>query len=175
MQATSTISIVVMGVQGIGKSTIGRRLAERLGVRFVEGDRLHSERNIERMAAGTPLTDEDRVPWLHAVGEQLTAHVSDGGAVVACSALRREYREIIREHDPAVYFVEPWAPIELVRERVGSRTHEYMPASLLQSQYDTLEPLDADERGIRVSVTAEPDTIVDAVVADLPPKTGRDE
>lgn len=175
MSIGSTVSIVVMGVQGIGKSTIGRMLAQRLGVDFVEGDRLHPERNIELMAAGTPLTDDDREPWLHAVGEALTAHADDGGAVVACSALRREYRDIIRQHDPLVYFVDPWAPIEVVRERVGARTHEYMPASLLQSQYDTLEPLGDDERGIRVSATVEPDEIVDAVLAEYRSQTGRDE
>ena len=173
MQAEATTSIVVMGVQGIGKSTIGRMLAERLGVRFVDGDELHSPRNVELMASGTPLSDDDRGPWLRAVGETLAAHTSSGGVVVACSALRREYRDLIREHDPLVYFVEPWGPIELVRERVGSRTHEYMPPSLLQSQYDTLEPLAADERGIRVSVTAEPDEIVDAVVTDYRLQTGR--
>ncbi|MDQ0642213.1 gluconokinase [Microbacterium murale] len=173
MNAGSTTSIVVMGVQGIGKSTIGKMLAERLGVRFVDGDELHSPQNVELMAAGTPLSDEDREPWLHAVGETLAAHAD--GVVVACSALRREYRDLIREHDPRVYFVEPWGPIELVRERVGSRTHEYMPASLLQSQYDTLEPLAADERGIRVSVTADPDAIVDAVLADYLPQKGQAE
>lgn len=175
MAAGSTVSIVVMGVQGIGKSTIGRMLAERLGVEFVDGDDLHSPHNVELMAAGTPLSDEDRGPWLHAVGETLTAHADAGGAVVACSALRREYRDLIREHDPTVYFVEPWGPIELVRERLGTRTHEYMPASLLQSQYDTLEPLAAEERGIRVSVTAGPSEIVDDVVIDYLSQTGQDE
>lgn len=175
MQAEATTSIVVMGVQGIGKSTIGRMLAERLDVRFVDGDELHSPRNVELMASGTPLSDDDREPWLHAVGEMLAAHTGSGGVVVACSALRREYRDLIREHDPLVYFVEPWGPIELVRERVGSRTHEYMPPSLLQSQYDTLEPLAADERGIRVSVIAEPEDIVDAVVTDYRSQTGPHE
>ncbi|WP_426181668.1 gluconokinase [Microbacterium sp. TWP3-1-2b2] len=172
MGTGSPTSIVVMGVQGIGKSTIGRMLAQRLGARFIDGDELHSPRNVELMASGTPLSDEDRVPWLHAVGEALAAHEDGDGVVVACSALRREYRDLIRGHEPLVYFVEPWGPIELVRERVGSRTHEYMPASLLQSQYDTLEPLAADERGIRVSVTAEPDEIVDVVASDYRSQTG---
>lgn len=166
MAAGSNVSVVVMGVQGIGKSTIGRMLAKRLDVAFIEGDELHSAHSIALMAAGTPLTDDDREPWLHAVGEALAASAADGGAVLACSALRREYRDLIREHDPLVYFVEPRGPIELVRERVASRTHEYMPASLLPSQYDTLEPLAADERGIRVSVTATAGVIVDQVLAD---------
>lgn len=160
-------TIVVMGVQGIGKSTIGRLLGERLGVPFVDGDRLHPERNVESMAAGIPLTDADREPWLHIVGETLLAHRQEGGVVVACSALRRAYRDLIRSHDPGVYFVEPWGPIDLIAERVGARTHEYMPATLLQSQYDTLEPLGDGELGVRVSVAQTPDAIVDAVIADL--------
>ncbi|MFB7251657.1 gluconokinase [Microbacterium sp. NPDC056234] len=160
-------TVVVMGVQGIGKSTIGRLLAQRLGVPFVDGDGLHPERNVESMAAGIPLTDADREPWLHIVGETLVAHKPDGGVVVACSALRRAYRDLIRSHDPDVYFVEPWGPIELVAERVGARTHEYMPAALLQSQYDTLEPLGEDEHGVRMSVIESPEAIVDGVAADL--------
>src|SRR5690606_27230771 len=137
----------------------------RLGMPFVDGDRLHPPRNIELMASGVPLDDEDREPWLHRVGEALAAH-RDGGVVVACSALKREYRDILRSYAPGVYFVEPWGPIELVRERVESRTHEYMPAELLQSQYDTLEPLASDEFGVRVSVEPAPERIVDQVLAD---------
>jgi len=166
MTKAAAVSVVVMGVQGIGKSTIGRLLAERLGVPFIDGDRLHPSSNIELMAAGTPLTDADREPWLHTVGTTLSEHAATGGVVVACSALRRRYRDLIRGHDPLVYFVEPWGPIELVAERIGARTHEYMPASLLQSQYDTLEDLADDEHGIRVSVVASPEEIVDNVVAD---------
>lgn len=155
-----------MGVQGIGKSTIGRLLADRLDVAFIDGDALHSERNVDLMASGTPLTDADREPWLHAVGAVLVDHAAAGGVVVACSALRRSYRDLIREHDPLAYFVEPWGAIELVRERVRGRNHEYMPPALLQSQYDTLEPLAADERGIRVSVDSTPESIVADIVAD---------
>jgi len=165
MTAGSAASVVVMGVQGIGKTTIGRLLAERLRVPFIDGDALHSARSIELMASGIPLTDADREPWLHAVGEALAAGTATGGVVVACSALRRSYRDLIREHEPRAYFVEPWGPIELVRDRVGSRTHEYMPPQLLQSQYDALEPLAGDERGVRLSVLATPQEIVD-VVAD---------
>lgn len=169
MTARPSISIVVMGVQGIGKSTIGRMLADALGVAFIDGDALHSERNIELMASGTPLTDADREPWLHTVGEVLVENAAAGGVVVACSALRRSYRDLIREHDPLVYFVEPWASIELVRERVRKRNHEYMPPALLQSQYDTLEQLAADERGIRVSVESTPESIVADIVVDYCP------
>ena len=166
MTKQHAVSIVVMGTQGVGKSTVGRRLAEALGVAFVDGDDLHPERNIALMAAGTPLTDADREPWLHLVGGVLAERESSGGAVIACSALRRRYRDLIRAHVPHAYFVEPWGPIELVAERVGARDHEYMPATLLQSQYDTLEPLAADEDGIRVSVVSTPEEIVDIVLAD---------
>lgn len=163
------VSIVVMGVQGIGKSTIGEMLADQLDVAFVDGDTLHSDRNIELMASGTPLTDADRVPWLSKIGAVLT---SRAGVVVACSALRRSYRDLLRTHSPMLYFVEPWGPIELVRERVGARTHEYMPPALLQSQYDALEPLTGDERGIRVSVQATPKEIIAEVASDYLAQTG---
>lgn len=165
MTEEQAVSIVAMGTQGVGKSTVGRSLAEALGVAFIDGDDLHPAHNIALMAAGTPLTDADREPWLHTVGETLAEHASSGGAVVACSALRRRYRDLIRGHVPGVYFVEPWGPMELIAERVAARDHEYMPATLLQSQYDTLEPLADDEDGIRVSVVATPAEIVDDVIA----------
>lgn len=163
------VPVVVMGVQGIGKSTIGSLLAARLGLPFVDGDRLHPPRNIELMAAGIPLQDEDREPWLRSVGEVLAAHPD--GVVVACSALKREYRDILRSYATDLYIVEPWGPIEVVQERVRSRTHDYMPPELLQSQYDTLEPLAADERGIRVSIEPTPAEIVDRVAADYRART----
>lgn len=166
MGVTASVAIIVMGVQGIGKSTIGRLLAERLDVPFIDGDTLHSADNISLMASGTPLTDADREPWLHAVGETLIEHAASGGVVVACSALRRSYRDLIRTHAPQTYFVDPWAPIELIRERVQGRSHEYMPPELLESQYATLEPLADDEQGIRVSVVPAPDEIVAEICAD---------
>ena len=165
MEQDPTVSIVVMGVQGVGKTTIGTQLAERLGVPFIDGDRLHPPRNVELMASGHPLTDEDREPWLRRVGETLAEHRATGGLVIVCSALRRRYRDELRSFDPEAFFVELHGPMELVAERIGGRTHEYMPPALLQSQYDTLEPLAADERGMRVSIEPAPEVIVDEVLA----------
>lgn len=165
MEQDPTVSIVVMGVQGVGKTTIGTQLAERLGVPFIDGDRLHPPRNVELMASGHPLTDEDREPWLRRVGETLAEHRPTGGLVIVCSALRRRYRDALRSFDSEAFFVELYGPMELVAERIGKRTHEYMPPALLKSQYDTLEPLAADERGMRVSIEPAPEVIVDEVLA----------
>jgi carbohydrate kinase (thermoresistant glucokinase family) len=164
MASQPIVSIVVMGVQGVGKTTIGTLLAARLGVPFIDGDRLHPARNVELMASGHPLSDEDREPWLRRVGETLAAHRATGGLVIVCSALRRRYRDTLRGFDPEAFFVEPYGPIELVARRIGGRTHEYMPPALLQSQYDTLEPLADDERGMRVSVEPTPEVIVEQVL-----------
>lgn len=155
-----------MGVQGVGKSTIGEMLAARLGVPFIDGDSLHPPRNIEIMAAGMPLNDADREPWLHLVGETLVTHRGQGGVVVACSALKRRYRDLLRTHAPDLYIVEPWGEIDLVAQRVRARSHEYMPATLLRSQFDALEPLAPDERGIRVSIEQTPDRLVETIIVD---------
>ena len=155
---------MVMGVQGAGKSTIGTLLAERLGVDFVDGDRLHSEENIATMAAGTALTDAERLPWLQDVGRVLQSG-ADTGIVVVCSALKRDYRDLIREFVPNLFVVDPEGPMSLVAERISARQHEYMPPVLLQSQYDTLEPLEADEAGIVVDIRRTPHELIDEIVA----------
>lgn len=153
---------MVMGVQGAGKSTIGKLLAERLGVPFVDGDRLHSQANIERMAGGIALTDAERLPWLREVGSVLESG-RDGGIVVVCSALKREYRDLIRNAVPELFVVDPEGPMALVAERISERQHEYMPAGLLQSQYDTLEPLAPDECGITIDIRSTPEDLVELV------------
>lgn len=155
---------MVMGVQGAGKSTIGTLLAERLGIDFVDGDRLHSDENIAKMAAGVALTDAERLPWLQEVGAVLQAGRA-AGIVVVCSALKREYRDLIREFVPDLFVVDPEGPMELVAERISERHHEYMPPELLQSQYDTLEPLDADESGVTIDIRKTPEELID-IVAD---------
>lgn len=139
--------VVVMGVQGCGKSTIGALLAAALGIPFVDGDDLHSARNRELMGSGTALTDDDRLPWLRAIGARLADHADDG-VVIACSALRRSYRDLLRQYVPTVVFVHPHGPRDLVAARISARNHEYMPPSLLDSQYAVLEELDDGERGI---------------------------
>ncbi len=158
--------VVVMGVQGSGKSTIAAMLAERIGGRFVDGDRLHSAQNVAKMASGMPLTDADREPWLHTIGGVLDAGRADG-VVVVCSALRRSYRELLRADAPGTVFVHLHGDYELIASRVGARTHEYMPPGLLRSQFDSLEPLEHDEPGIALDVAATPEEIADAAMAYL--------
>ncbi len=158
--------IVVMGVQGSGKSTLAEQIAGRIGGRAVDGDRMHSEANVAKMAAGSPLTDEDRDPWLRAIGALLQAEREDG-IVVVCSALRRAYRDLLRSEAPGAVFVHLHGSFELISSRVNSRTHEYMPPALLRSQFDILEPLQPDEQGIALDVVASPAELTDEAVAYL--------
>jgi carbohydrate kinase (thermoresistant glucokinase family) len=146
--------IVVMGVSGSGKSLIGSGLAARRGWVFVDGDDLHPEANVAKMAAGIPLTDDDRWPWLDAVAATLAA--STGGIVVACSALRRAYRDRIRRAAPDVVFLELAGPRDLLWQRMTARPGHFMPASLLDSQLATLESLAPDEPGAVVSIEGAP-------------------
>ena len=147
-----------MGVSGCGKSTVGRLLAERLGVNFVEGDSLHSDRNVAKMAAGTPLTDADRHGWLQAVAEQLNNPTAQASGVVAsCSALKRIYRDLLRAGAPDLRFVFLHGDPALLAQRLGGRSGHYMPASLLQSQLDTLEPPGDDESPIRLDIALAPE------------------
>lgn len=161
-----TSPIVVMGVSGCGKSTVGALLAARLDVEFQDADELHPPANVAKMAAGIALDDDDRRPWLERVGAWLVAH-PDGG-VVACSALRRSYRDILRAHAPATIFVHLDANPDVLVARVSQRTDHFMPASLVASQLSTLEPLEPDEGGIVVDADAPLDDIVTSVVAQLP-------
>lgn len=163
MTGTPRPLVVVMGVSAAGKSTAGRLLAERLGTDYLDADDLHPTSNRAKMSAGTPLTDEDRMPWLDRVGDELAAR-STSGAVIACSALRRIYRDRIRARVPGVVFVHLHGSDELLAERAAARTDHFMPPSLLQSQLDTLEPLTPDEFGLTVDVAPPPDTIARAAV-----------
>ena len=145
--------VVVMGVSGSGKSTVGAALAERLQVPFLDADTLHPPGNITKMTAGQPLTDDDRYPWLDKVGEWLAEH-SDGG-VLSCSALKRRYRDQLRAHCANIEFLHLAGTPELIRSRIADRTGHFMPAELLRSQFDDLEPLGSDEHGVVVDLRAE--------------------
>jgi gluconokinase len=160
--------VVVMGVSGSGKSTVAVGIAQALGWAFAEGDDFHSEANKHKMASGLPLTDEDRWPWLRTIGAWMDDQLRAGrSAVVTCSALRRAYRDLLREGRPTVRFCELDAPEGLIAERLKVRRGHYMPPSLLPSQLATLEPLAADEPGVHVSVAATPEQIVRDALAAL--------
>ena len=156
-----------MGVTATGKSEVGMRLADRLDMAYIEGDQFHPEANIAKMSAGEPLTDADRRPWLETLARMLADNRESGVAtVLGCSALRRSYRDTLRGSMPsdAVGFVHLTASHDVLRTRMEHREH-FMPASLLQSQFDTLEPLDDDERGVVLDVDAPLEEVVDAAVA----------
>jgi gluconokinase len=144
--------IVVMGVSGCGKSTIGALIADRLAIPFVDADSLHPILNIEKMAAGIPLTDDDRWPWLATVGRVLADAGLGTGVVVACSALRRSYRDAIIAEAPATMFVHLSGTREVLASRLEGRSGHFMPMTLLDSQFATLEELQADEPGIVVDI-----------------------
>jgi gluconokinase len=154
-------AIVVMGVSGSGKTSIGEGVAARLGVPLLEGDQFHPKANIEKMSSGTPLTDDDRWPWLDAIAGAMRD--AENGVVVTCSALRRVYRDRLRARaGRPVLFVFLDGSKETIAARLADRKGHFMPPSLLQSQFATLEPPGADEPGIvRVSI----DPPVDAVIA----------
>lgn len=158
------VHLVVMGVSGTGKSTIAEGLQRRLGWEFLEGDSLHPRSNVEKMAAGTPLTDEDRAPWLQALAAWTGAEHAEGvSTVLTCSALRRRYRDLLTADAPGTFFVHLVGDPALIMGRMEGRQH-FMPASMLQSQIDTLEPLEADEVGRTFDVAEPPDVIVQQVL-----------
>jgi gluconokinase len=170
----SSLTLVVMGVSGVGKTTIARALVERTGWVFQEGDDLHPEANRAKMAAGTPLTDDDRRPWLERIAAWIGAQEAAGrGAVVTCSALRRRYRDLLRDGHPSVRFVYLQAAEKVLAERVADRHHEYMPPGLLRSQLDTLEPLEADEPGVGVETYGSPADVAARVLEALGCPDGR--
>jgi carbohydrate kinase (thermoresistant glucokinase family) len=162
------VRIVVMGVSGSGKSTVGRLLAKTLRLPFQDGDELHPPDNIARMAAGVPLTDADRQDWLAAIGKRLAAAGGRrDGVVVACSALKRAYRDQLRAVAPDLRLVYLQGPAPLLAERLAARRDHYMPASMLPSQLAALESPGSDEGAIAVDVAQSPEAIVQAVCRQL--------
>lgn len=158
--------LVVMGVSGAGKTTIARMLANRLGWEFAEGDEFHPPGNIAKMAAGQPLTDADRLPWLAEIAGWIDGLIAAGrSGVISCSALRRSYRDQLRR--PEVTFVYLTADRALLARRLAGRHGHYMPAALLDSQLAALERPGADERAVTVDVAADPSIVVDEVLTQL--------
>jgi len=156
-------SLIVMGVAGAGKTTLARALAERLGWAFLDADALHPPANVEKMRAGIPLGDADRAPWLAAVAAWMDAEA--GPSVVACSVLKRAYRAALTEGRPDARLVYIDASPELVATRVAERADHYFPASLIASQFQSLEPPGPDERAIVVSMAASTEAQVAQVLA----------
>jgi gluconokinase len=172
-EQSATTSIVVMGVSGSGNSTIAAGLVERLGWDFAEGDEFHPAANVAKMHSGHPLTDEDRWPWLRSLAAWIGEHEAAGkNAVVTCSALKRRYRDVLREGHPSVWFAHVRAAPELIQQRVEARRGHYMPPSLLGSQLDILEPLEPDEPGAQISGVDPPAQVAELVLEALSRERG---
>ena len=162
------LAIVVMGVSGCGKSTVGTRLAQQIGATFLDADDFHPPANVERMRAGIALTDAERGPWLDALAARLAAAGAAGEAVVlACSALKRSYRDALRRGSPALTLVHLTGSPALLAERITARPGHYMPPTLLPSQLATLETPQADERAITLDVAAATDDLVISILAAI--------
>lgn len=160
--------LIVMGVSGSGKTTIGTMLAERLGWPYKDGDDFHPQSNIDKMHAGHPLTDEDRWPWLRAIAAHIDELRAKGEhAVITCSALKRSYRDILIGDRPDVRLVYLDGDKELIKRRLATRHGHFMPPELLDSQFATLEVPGPNERPIVASIAPKPEAIVDAIVASL--------
>jgi gluconokinase len=171
--APGTTTIVVMGVSGSGKSTVAATLVERLGWEFAEGDDFHPPANVAKMHAGHPLDDDDRWPWLRRLAAWIGEHERAGrNVVVTCSALKRTYRDLLCDGHPSVWFAHVTADAALIRERLEHRTGHYMPASLLDSQLSTLEPLADDEPGAQISGAGSPSSVVAGLLAALDAERG---
>jgi gluconokinase len=165
---SETSALVVMGVSGSGKSTVGKLLAERLDWTMAEGDSLHPPENVEKMRAGVPLTDADRWPWLDRIGELLKAWAAEErSGLVTCSALKRIYRERLLAARPDLRFVYLKGSEAMISGRVKGRHHEYMPASLLKSQFETLEEPLPGEPVIVIDASGTPEVEVDDIVKAL--------
>ena len=159
---------VVMGVSGCGKTEIGRCLAERLGAISIEGDEYHSPASIEKMRAGIPLDDSDRQAWLLVLQQRLRVAREQGvAAVLSCSALKRRYRDVLRGGDPELVFIHLDGDRALIEARMRTRAGHYMPPSLLESQCRDLEPLQADENGMRLGIRTPPDELVEQIIGRL--------
>jgi carbohydrate kinase (thermoresistant glucokinase family) len=168
MKSPRATIVVVMGVSGSGKTTVAAMLAGRLGVHFLEGDDLHPPANVQKMRGGTPLTDDDRWPWLEAIAQRIDDWRAAGeGGVVTCSALKRAYRRIIVGDRPEATLVYLKGSQDLIHARMAARHEHFMPLALLESQFKILEEPGPDERPIVVDVAPSPAAIVATIVREL--------
>ena len=160
-----TRHVVVMGVSGCGKSTVALGVAERLGLVFAEADEFHPASNVEKMAAGIPLDDADRMPWLRALAAWAGEQAARGrSTVMACSSLRRRYRDVLRGGADGTVFIHLDGPVEVIAERLAARRGHFMPPALLTSQEAVLEPLRPDEEGVVLDLRHDPDVLVSQAV-----------
>ena len=161
-------AVVVMGVSGSGKTTLGQAVAKRLGCRFLDADDFHPAANVAKMAAGIPLDDADRAPWLKILAGLLREAADKSEPIVlACSSLKRVYRDRLREGNPAIVFAHLAGSPEEIQKRLAGRTGHYMPPSLLASQFATLEPPGSDENVVTLDGTLSPEDSADRVLAHL--------
>lgn len=163
--ASDKTAVVVMGVSGSGKTTVAEILARRLGWQEAEADDFHPAANVAKMHDGIPLTDQDRMPWLIALRDWINA--APGSVILTCSALKRSYRDVLRTADARVEFIHLDGDHEVIRKRITARKGHFMPASLLDSQFATLEPLQPDEAGLVVDVEGDPTAIADQAITAL--------
>ncbi|MBB4853227.1 gluconokinase [Mycobacteroides chelonae] len=168
VEAPPPLVVVVMGVAGVGKTTVARLLAQRLGAPYAEADDFHPEANIAKMSAGIPLDDADRWPWLRQIAEWMSERGREGtGGVITCSALKRSYRDVLRAGCPDAFFLHLSGDRTLVGDRMSHRAGHFMPTSLLESQFEILEPLGSDENGVVLDVGSGPDELVAEALKQL--------
>lgn len=157
---------ILMGVSGAGKTLIGQKLSDKLGIPFYDGDDFHPPKNVEKMKSGKPLNDEDRKPWLEMLAQKIHNWNQDGDAILACSALKKRYRDLLKNQSAKdeVIFIYLKGPQKLIAQRITDRSDHFMPQDLLDSQFQTLEEPD---HCITVSVNQTPDEIVDSIIMGI--------
>ncbi|MBB6240435.1 gluconokinase [Pedobacter sp. AK013] len=164
--------IILMGVSGSGKTVIGKALAPRINAEFIDGDNLHSQRNVDKMASGVPLTDADRLDWLQLIAKVGREHVAHGtSCIIACSALKKSYRNLLRTDNASLRFIYLKGSFDLIHSRIIKRSHQYMPSTLLKSQFETLEEPQSDEQDV-VTVSIDqgiPEIVEEIAKTDLIP------
>jgi gluconokinase len=169
MDRVGNVQFMIMGVCGTGKTTLASVLAERLGCESAEADDFHSAASVAKMAAGVPLEDADRWPWLRQIAAWIQERaIARRTTVVTCSALKRAYRDVLRTSSPRICFIHLVGSRALIIDRMQQRTEHYMPASLVDSQFAILEPLGPDERGVVLDATQSPEVLASAALAAFP-------